>query len=466
MNDTAELPRSTYMHLPAIQISDRQRKEFDEASIEELANDIEANGLIHPLVVNIVDAVPHLVAGERRWRAIKRLYQQSRRFTFAGMQVLSPYVPVVPHNDLTPIQEFEIELSENIKRIDLTWNERTAAIARLHELRTEEDGNHTYADTAEEFKEVEQNDTPVTTRNVLEVKEAEFLAGFADVPEVQKAKTKKEALKIAKKIMDVDLNAALDRAEVFGEDYEKPVETEEEQLDLPHIVPAPRRRKSRHKLYHADFRKALEVIRPGSIGVTVTDPPYGVGVADFGGAQQHTHNYSEDDTENLHRDMVEIISQLSEENAHAYVFCDFLFFDELREMFLEHEWRVRDKPLIWTKGGRGHLSDGGTLGFRSTYECIVFAQRGIRLCSSLKNDVLMIPPESNTIHAAQKPYILYQILLEQSGQIGDNVLDLFCGSGTIFTAAQKTEMTAYGFEDNDETIALCENARKVFREID
>ena len=46
------------------------RKEFDKEKIEELAQSIEKNGLIQPLIVRQRDFDSYLiVAGERRWRA-------------------------------------------------------------------------------------------------------------------------------------------------------------------------------------------------------------------------------------------------------------------------------------------------------------------------------------------------------------------------------------------------------------
>ena len=50
------------------------RREFDETQLQELANSIDASGLLQPVVVR---ARPNgryeLIAGERRWRAVQRL---------------------------------------------------------------------------------------------------------------------------------------------------------------------------------------------------------------------------------------------------------------------------------------------------------------------------------------------------------------------------------------------------------
>ena len=51
------------------------RKHFDEKSLNELAQSIRANGVLQPLVVRRHPEFPNkyeLVAGERRWRALKK----------------------------------------------------------------------------------------------------------------------------------------------------------------------------------------------------------------------------------------------------------------------------------------------------------------------------------------------------------------------------------------------------------
>ncbi|MGH7793026.1 MAG: ParB N-terminal domain-containing protein, partial [Thermodesulfobacteriota bacterium] len=49
------------------------RKDFDETSIEELAQSIKENGIIQPLVVRKSEGNYEIIAGERRWRAAQRV---------------------------------------------------------------------------------------------------------------------------------------------------------------------------------------------------------------------------------------------------------------------------------------------------------------------------------------------------------------------------------------------------------
>jgi ParB family chromosome partitioning protein len=49
------------------------RREFDEQALTELAESIRAEGLLQPVVVRQIEDGYELIAGERRWRAFKKL---------------------------------------------------------------------------------------------------------------------------------------------------------------------------------------------------------------------------------------------------------------------------------------------------------------------------------------------------------------------------------------------------------
>ena len=84
------------------------RKHFDEKSLNELAQSIRANGVLQPLVVRRHPEFPNkyeLVAGERRWRALKKIDVAQ--------------VPVVLRN-VSDNEILEVSLLENIQRENLT----------------------------------------------------------------------------------------------------------------------------------------------------------------------------------------------------------------------------------------------------------------------------------------------------------------------------------------------------------
>ena len=92
------------------------RKEFDKEKIEELAQSINKNGLIQPLIVTKKDNENYtLVAGERRWRASQ----------IANLKTLPALL--LP----TDLDKDEISLIENIQRENLKVTEEAQAYQRL-----------------------------------------------------------------------------------------------------------------------------------------------------------------------------------------------------------------------------------------------------------------------------------------------------------------------------------------------
>ena len=94
------------------------RKEFDKEKIEELAQSINKNGLIQPLIVTKKDNENYtLVAGERRWRASQ----------IANLKTLPALL--LPSD----LDKDEISLIENIQRENLKVTEEAQAYQRLIE---------------------------------------------------------------------------------------------------------------------------------------------------------------------------------------------------------------------------------------------------------------------------------------------------------------------------------------------
>lgn len=101
--------------------SDQPRKDFDDASIQELADSIAIHGVLQPIIVRENPSFPdtyEIIAGERRWRAAK----------MAGLSEIP--VVLVDGDDLKVAQ---ISLVENIQRQDLNPVEEAFAYQALIE---------------------------------------------------------------------------------------------------------------------------------------------------------------------------------------------------------------------------------------------------------------------------------------------------------------------------------------------
>ena len=96
--------------------SEQPRKNFDEESLQELADSIKQYGVLQPLIVQKKGNHYEIIAGERRWRAAK----------LAGITD----VPVLIR-EYDKQQTMEIALIENVQRADLNPIEEAQAFQQL-----------------------------------------------------------------------------------------------------------------------------------------------------------------------------------------------------------------------------------------------------------------------------------------------------------------------------------------------
>lgn len=407
--------------------SNRQRRTFDPAALVELADSIEKRGLFHPLVLRSENDALILVAGERRLRAISDMYELGRTFLFDGIEVPRGMVPYSDLGELDPLAAEEAELEENIRRDDLTWQERAEADARLVTLRQQQavvEGREppTIADVAREIHDIPAS-TPAGALGEYQqsVRRNVILAKHLDDPEVKAAKSPKEAFKILKKREEVQRNIEL--AATVGTTFSS----------------------QSHRLEQADFFEWITEEKPEQFDIILTDPPYGMGADEFGdsgvGSSAAAHFYK-DDYDTWSRIMAifpDATFRLAKPDAHAYVFCDIDRFAELRERMTKAGWKVHRTPLIWHNPD-GFRAPWPEQGPQRKYELILYAVKGALKTTTLQGDVIECRKDQALGHPAQKPVALLTNLLKRSARPGMAVLDLFGGSGGTVEAAHELKL--------------------------
>lgn len=417
---------TTVVPFPSITVlSNRQRREFDPEALTDLANSISARGLLHPIVVRETPGGPVLVAGERRLRALETIWLLGDGITHNGAQIPPNHVPIVTLGELDPLEAEEAELDENLRRVDLSWQERSEALARLHKLRQAQAAKvgqtHAIADTLREIE----------TTDYAKDRQAILIADHLDNPLIAKAKNEKEAFKVLKREEERAKSEAL--AATVGATYNS----------------------SAHKLFHTDCLKWLGECPDNTFDVVLTDPPYGMNAQSFGdGAgrlanSEHHYDDSPEAWRNLMKSFCPEAYRVSKPQAHAYIFCDLDRFHELKTIMEAAGWYVFRTPLIVYKLGSGRvpLPEHGP---RRQYELVLYAIKGNRPVTGIYPDVIPCKLEENLTHGANKPVELYVDLLKRSTRPGDTVLDAFAGSGTIFPAAHHCKLYATGLEMNAE----------------
>ena len=114
-----EAPGTRIASIPITQIEPnplQPRTNFDQGHLQELADSIEAHGIIQPLLIRRKGANYELIAGERRLRAA----------TLAGLSEVPAII-----QDYADDRILEIALIENIQREDLNPIETAQALERL-----------------------------------------------------------------------------------------------------------------------------------------------------------------------------------------------------------------------------------------------------------------------------------------------------------------------------------------------
>lgn len=120
-------------------------------------------------------------------------------------------------------------------------------------------------------------------------------------------------------------------------------------------------------------------------------------------------------------------------NSHLYMFCD----DETSNLI----WRANDerlaptrfkwwKRLVWDKQkmGMGYH-------YRASYEFICFLEKGKRALNDKGTRDIISVPRIHRGYPTQKPVEVSEVLIRQSTEPGDRVIDPFCGSGSVAVAA-------------------------------
>ena len=120
IGETKVVPQKNHLSIRDLVPNKYQpRKNFDEASLEDLTNSIKERGMIQPIIVRISNddkSKYEIIAGERRWLAAQR----------AGLHD----VPVVV-TEADDLKSLEFAIVENVQRYDLNPLEEAQGYKRL-----------------------------------------------------------------------------------------------------------------------------------------------------------------------------------------------------------------------------------------------------------------------------------------------------------------------------------------------
>lgn len=378
----------------------RQRKELRE--IPELAESMHRLGQIHPLVIDSDDV---LIAGERRLAAAKSL----------GWT----HVSIQRSRDIDPLYLHAVELEENVKRVDLTWQERALAMEEYVELRSVMEPGKSMTEIAGEIG----FDKTHVSRNVAVAK-----ALKAGNPLVTKADKFSTALNIVERESSrrkANATAALDTK--VAEAIALPDETPE--APKPKSVP----------LLNEDFHEWAAAYCERKFNFIHCDFPYGVGMhkSDQGAGQEYGA-YADD--ENVYWKLLDSLEMAMDnvvaDSAHLMFWFSMDYYQRTLDQLSNMGWRVNPFPLVWLKSDNTGIIPDANRGPRRIYETAFFASRGDRQIVRAKANAFSHPGRDKSIHMNEKPIPMLRHFFEMFVDEYSFVLDPTAGSANALKAAQ------------------------------
>jgi len=405
-----------------IVVNDRVRK--DMGSIDELANSIKAVGLIHPIVLT---RARELIAGERRLRALRVL----------GVKHLVHAIHFVYNDEVDPLRLKAIEVEENLKRKNLSWQEEILAKQRLLEIMVEIHGAaRSGAPSRSDVLGVTDPGFGVNRLAALlgesgaqTSKDLELATLITQVPQLAKAETKEAARRQV--MLGTAVAVALATAKPHAE------------------------AQARWKLFEGDFVNNVNNIEPESVDLVIVDPPYGGEVQGMGpnskGLLSEPFNDSLESTRNLLRDLCICAWRVLRRDRFSAVFFGFEVYPNLVVSFVDCGFVVDTDPLIWVKNTVTNTSPYTRYG--RSYEPILLARKGKpKLFRPSQRDVIEIAnvtatgtQERKYFHA-QKPVALIEKLILDLTPPESTVVDFCAGSGTTGVAALNLKRRVFLFE--------------------
>lgn len=407
---------------------DRQRKDLGD--ITTLAQSFSAIGQITPIVVEPDGDTYRLIAGERRLTAAKKLGWFE--------------IEAITRADLSDRERVLIELEENVRRKQLTWQEEVKAVQTFVTLSKEPQAmaakslvmspqtlSHmlTLADNLDRFPELK--DCPTWT------------SAYAQVTIKLKRLTDAALEDIFEDIASGDLNTAPPEDLILDSEPTSPASAPK----LSHLYadPAPAKPKEApaFQALEGDFALWAKEYTGRRFNLIHCDFPYGL---NMGSANLQNSSARWDVTDGRYDDTPELFDRLTRaffdnqdnfisDTAHCIFWLAAKNYGRLASRFAHYGWTVCDVPLIWHKSDNAGIAPDVRRWPRRTYEIAVFASRGDRKILKVKA-ASIAGPTTKDHHLSEKPTPVVTHFLEMLVDETTEIFDPTAGSGTALRAAK------------------------------
>lgn len=202
-------------------------------------------------------------------------------------------------------------------------------------------------------------------------------------------------------------------------------------------------------LFRGDFLDLIKNISDGSIDLVATDPPYRTtsrgSCGGTGGILKEQLNmkgkvFAHNDIKIS--DWIGEVYRVIKEGGHCYIMCNNVNLHEYLDEIKKAGFNIF-KILVWKKD-----NCITNMYYMDSHEYVIFCRKGkaVKINNCGTKSVLEVPNVKNKMHPTEKPVELMKILVGNSSQPREVVLDPFMGVGSTGIACKSLGRSFIGFE--------------------
>jgi len=477
--------------LDSIILLDRQR--IDYGDLDSLASSMETLGLLQPI---LIDETMVLVDGGRRLAAA-----QSLKWTT---------IPTVLRSSLSRADLHILELEANMRRKDMTWQERCLGISAIHTAKQQDKaiGGDTWTQRAtadllgvSSVRDInwalklarhlraeldKDHNTPIEgarfwTLDSVSEAIALILRDAQDAAMIELASRKAvestpvDQLEEHKQLV-TELSNPIDeqRARYYAnplnpadsfESYQKErSQRKSEMMNTIHLS---------SRLHQGDSIAFMHA-NLGRFDHVITDIPYGIDLNYINQNNPHGQIGNLDQVEKLHEvdynkqliaDFFPAAFACTKPKAFVITWCDQMLWQFMHDCAIEAGFVVQRWPITWVKT----TAMNQCVAYNTTKDteiAIVCRKKGTTLISQPNTSVIQCGKDElcNEIdHPFAKPFLLWQFLVETFTLRGASILDPFAGRGSGPISMMRLERNAFACElDPIHFSYLVDNIKRLY----
>lgn len=431
----------------SIEVGERIRKQQKASELRELAESLESEGQIQPIVLQ----GNTLVAGFRRWAATGLLLHENKGIghrlpetiqvavtsgdddtevaenedeieTFEEQlnpRRLEPgQILAVQYEHLSPLDQLRIELEENRKRSQFSKAEEALGIERIRKLMEQTEGKKVTD------KQIAQRMGVSRAHVTMGLKVAKAVeGGRKELLQSNSVFGAYQMLNSIEKMEKRKREAALNKGPVKGEG-----------------------------LFNGDTVEWIKTVENESVDFWHFDPPWGIDIDSYD--RNDANDDWDDDKMSAQQLTVALVPELYrtlKPDSYMVMWFGIQFYEEIRSLLIRNRFHVDPVPAIWFKPDKGGSQNDPSRHLLNVYEPFFIVKKGDpRMFKQAQTNVLSYPMPSRTerIHRSQKNVDLLVDVLERY-TFGNMVVgDPTFGSGAIFKAADRLGRPIIGAEQS------------------